>query len=117
MSQFVIKGVQTAREDGETLCARCSHAHIYQGQAPSQRRVTCEAQWHAPKTITWHVTQCNQFTDKTLPSLIQYEKIAWHISADGPKNKVGFLSPSEYKQKMKDEGNNDDAPLMAPWER
>lgn len=117
MSQFVIKGDHTARSDGESLCTRCAHAHIFQGQAPSQRRVSCEAQWHAPKLITWHVTSCNQFRDTSLPSLVQYEKIAWHVSADGPKGRVGFLSPTEYKQKQKDSGETDPDPLVAPWEK
>jgi hypothetical protein len=115
MAQFVIKGEHTARGDTESLCARCTHAHIFRGQAPSQERISCEVQWHAPKVITWHVTKCNGFSDRTLPSLAQYEKIAWHISADGPKNKVGFLSPSQYKEKLKQEGG-DSEPLFAPWE-
>ena len=114
--KFVIKGEHTQRGDEESLCTRCRSAHIYQGQAPSQHRISCEAQWHAPKMITWHITKCNQFHDATLPSLMAYEKIAWHITADGPKNKVGFLTPTEYKQKQKETGD-DDEPLSAPWER
>jgi hypothetical protein len=113
--KFVIKGEHTQRGDEESLCTRCRSAHIYQGQAPSQHRISCEAQWHAPKMITWHITKCNQFHDATLPSLMAYEKIAWHITADGHKNKVGFLTPDEYKKKQKEEGTEFE-PLSAPWE-
>ena len=53
--------------------------------------------------VTWKVTECNMFEDKSTPALWEMEKIAWRLSPDNRKRHLGFLTPDEFRQKHPDD--------------
>lgn len=107
--KFIIKGDKTGRSDTSSLCATCMHALVIRGSRPSEMRVICQASFStAPLDITWHVTDCTSYQDKTTVSLTQMEKIAYRFSVDDRKKTMGFRTPEQWKAAHPDGGPGDD---------
>ena len=107
--KIIIKGEKTSRQDTPALCATCTAALVIKGSRPSEMRVICQATFGvAPLDITWHVTDCTSYQDKTIVSLVQMEKIAYRFSVDDRKKTMGFRTPEQWKAAHPDGGPGDD---------
>lgn len=92
---FTIKGTKTSRNDSP-LCFTCLNGMVVRGQAESQLAITCQAGMY-PVPVRWHVSECNSYSDKSLPSLHSLEKIAWRFSVDDRKKTMGFVNAAQWK--------------------
>ena len=107
--KIIIKGEKTVREDTPALCTTCGCALIIKGSRPSEMQVLCQAVFGAePLNITWHVTDCTSYQDKTIVSLTHMEKIAYRFSVDDRKKTMGFRTPEQWKAAHPDGGPGDD---------
>lgn len=105
--EFQIKGEQTARTDGRSLCRHCKCSHVIEGTRPSEILIRCMTNWNQPLDMTtWIVTKCNEFIDDAQPSIDALEKIAWRVKADPKKQKVGFQTPDEYRREQREQDND-----------
>lgn len=74
-----------------TLCEKCDHSLIRQGQGAAV--VICSwagRDWR----VTERVERCNQFQDKNTPSKHDYAKIGWVLETNKAE-KVGFRPPNK----------------------
>jgi hypothetical protein len=106
--RFVIKGDKSARHDVSSLCSTCDNAWIVKGMARSEVMVQCHAHYGATTTVRWHVTECTSYFERSAVSLRDMEKIAYRFSVDDRRNKMGFMSASQWKIKHPTGGPGDD---------
>ena len=74
------------------LCDTCSFGVVARGAQDSQELVFCHSM---ERTITMRVVECSQYYDRTQTRLEEFQKIAWILSADPRRQKIGFLTPGE----------------------
>ena len=86
---FKIKGGTTS-DQTTSLCLSCRSATIISGPGLTDRIIAC-AQLDKNDRITFVVTSCTAYSDKSLPSLYYMEDIAWILRSDPKRNQVGFV--------------------------
>lgn len=91
------KPIFTPKLTHPTLCNTCRHVLKIEGQKLGESITYCHRHGEA---ITFVVTNCSDFDDKSQPSLYEMHKIAWRICADKPNSPAGFLSPQQFKAKV-----------------
>lgn len=97
----ILKG--TPNHSEASLCASCSNAQRIQGERMTEQVTLCHTRGSDPaRQITWHVVECSDYENKSLPSLWQMEKIAWRFSVDDKRKTAGFMSPAQWKAKGHD---------------
>ena len=94
--RVTIKG-GTARHDEPSLCASCRYATIVRGVRSRDEIVECRRLSDRHNRITFPVTFCNGYIDRTHPSINDMEDIAWVLRSDPHKKQVGFVRASELK--------------------
>lgn len=88
------------RSDSTDLCRTCRNSVIIQGSRDSDERRYCDALSGDKAEIHANVADCNNYYNKSLPSLSQYEKIAWVLETSKGRQ-VGFVPAKEWREKNK----------------
>jgi hypothetical protein len=85
----------TREERATTLCESCRAATCVKGRSFREDRTFCGqmAVW-----VLHKVTACSRFDDKSQPSRWDFEQIAWILTTQRDRNKIGFVSPAEYQK-------------------
>jgi hypothetical protein len=94
--RFIVRG-GTVNEGGSSLCLTCRHATIVEGVSTSHRIVECSQLSSRHSRITFPVTSCTRFSDRSRPSLREMEEIAWILRTDPRRNQVGFVHARQLK--------------------
>lgn len=83
-----IHGEHTRPTNLPPLCDTCSHATIVRGTRFGDDVLRC----HVLGRVTFHVTECNAYTDARLTPVYRLEETAWRWMPD-----IGrMVSPSEF---------------------
>jgi hypothetical protein len=85
--------------DSFGLCSGCRHSHII--ETVKGVTVFCMIHYSPAIQIKAPILRCNEFEDKSQPTVQNLEKIAWVLCTDKSK-KIGFKPWKEFK-KMDDE--------------
>ena len=98
------KGVEDGTKSGETLCKTCSHSLKMRGRAEGQERSFCLASFEISIVLDWEPIECSSYHETGKPTVHDFSKIAWVISVDEPKNKMGFIKPgtAEHRKLIND---------------
>jgi hypothetical protein len=94
----VFKGTRSA--SSARLCDSCSSGLITRGAMDSDEGVFCN--W-TQRPVNRRVVECNRYQNSSEPSLYFLEQIAWVLRTDSKRQKVGFVSASEWRRKNPDE--------------
>lgn len=94
MNRLKLKIREGTRSDGKRLCDGCRHGQVMRGAADSEEVVYCH---QLDSRAPMRVVECNQFDDKSLPSLWDYQQIAWVLETS-PGRKIGFVSPEKRRK-------------------
>lgn len=78
--------------NGPSLCATCTRAHFVKGYRESEVLVVCQA-IYPERRVTFAVSECSSYVNKIRNTLVEMERIAWTLTARGPKHKAGFVAP------------------------
>ena len=87
--RFKIQGGTTS-DQNTTLCLTCRSATIISGPRQSDQSISCGKLDHNDR-ITFVVTACTGYSDKSLPSLYYMEDIAWILRSDPKRKQIGFV--------------------------
>jgi len=85
-----IKVLNGTPRDGESLCRTCRYVHLQKGYRDSEEMIYCD--WSQTKRILFNVRECTDYTDRTVPSKYDMEKIAWILEIKGGRA-MGFTPP------------------------
>lgn len=92
----------TAAHDQPALCLSCTHVSRVRGTSLDEEFMTCsEIGGVFEKRITFKVTSCSSYQDRSRPNLRHMEQIAWSLVTDREKNRIGFLSPTDFNRAKK----------------
>lgn len=86
MQTIVMK--KAALSDEESLCRACYWAHIQRGFRESEETVFCCFSKFRP--VPFKVADCTDFSNKTVPTREQMERIALIIPAKPARKPAGF---------------------------
>lgn len=89
----------TARED-KNLCTSCRFSHIYVDAQREERTILC-TYGREKRQNKGPISECNQYSDRTKPTLDDMNEIAWQLMTNKGGRSVGFLSPEDLKQRGK----------------
>lgn len=78
------------------LCVSCAHSHIYTDA--KGERTHCQEMYDCTIPIHTPVIKCNDYRDKSLPTIEAMREIAWDISPDPRTGKVGFTKPPKIEE-------------------
>jgi hypothetical protein len=84
----------TRSSDAPRLCDSCEQGLITRGAADSEEQVFC---MRMKAVVNTRVTECNQYSDRSQPSLWALKEIAWVLRVDSKRQKMGFLSAKEWR--------------------
>ena len=87
----------TANHSNSTLCSSCRHATIVKGRALRDEIIECSC-LDDDTRITFAVTSCTQYSDRSRPSLYDMEDLAWILRTDKKTKTIGFVRPSELRR-------------------
>jgi hypothetical protein len=73
----------------------CDHATVIQGTTLGAGIIECGRLYGPQRRITFVVTSCSGYYDKSLPSLYHLESIAWILRTDTKRASVGFVRAKE----------------------
>lgn len=89
------------------LCSTCSHSQIIKGSSDSQELTLCRVMnAYNGGTVPFKVVECNEFADKSKPSLRDMREVAWVLSTNKQK-KYGFQTPKEWRKNKEEDGLDD----------
>jgi hypothetical protein len=75
-------------QDGEALCKSCLWVHMQKGFRESEEAVFCN---YGPlRQVRFKVRECTDYSNKTLPSRDEMEKMALLINVEPARKKAGF---------------------------
>jgi hypothetical protein len=86
----------TANHSEPSLCLTCRFATIIQGSRLRDEIVEC-GRLSDQSRITFRVTACTGYVDRTHPSIRDMEEIAWVLRSDPKRNEIGFVKASALK--------------------
>ena len=90
-----IHGGTTADND-TSLCASCRFATIVRGPRLADEIIAC-AKLSDQDRITFRVTSCTEYSDRSSASLYHMEDIAWILRSDSKRKAVGFVRARDLK--------------------
>ena len=93
--RFTIKGGTTS-DQNTSLCLSCRCATIVDGARHSDQITAC-SRLDKNNRITFVVTSCTGYSDKSMPSLYHMEDIAWVLRSDTKRKQVGFVRSRDLK--------------------
>ena len=83
---------------GESLCLTCTHAHIAQGFAESERKVWCTYSRSDAQDIGFAVKDCTAYVHRNHVNIGDMEKVAWILVTKKAGRTPGFVSPGEFRK-------------------
>jgi len=86
----------TVNHGEPSLCLTCRFATIIKGSRLGDEIVEC-GRLSERNRITFPVTSCTGFIDRTHASIREMEEIAWVLRSDPKRNEVGFVKASALK--------------------
>jgi hypothetical protein len=86
----------TVNHGEPSLCLTCRFATIIKGSRLRDEIVEC-GRLSDRNRITFSVTSCTGFIDRTHASTREMEEIAWVLRSDPKRNEVGFVKASALK--------------------
>jgi hypothetical protein len=86
MQTIVMK--KAALRDEESLCRACYWAHVQKGFRESEEAVFCCFSKFRP--VPFKVADCTDFSNKTVPTRAQMERIALIIPTEPARKRAGF---------------------------
>lgn len=105
----------TPIHDQPSLCRSCRHATHVKGLSQNQDYTICGHLSHPNDRIMMKVVECSQYSDKGSPSLRFMEQIAWSLVTDAEKNKIGFLSPRDFRKARKKDAVEENPTMRDPF--
>lgn len=94
----VIEG--TPKFDGNSLCKSCSYSVHLRGEKLSEEIIQCQA---IDSRITFKVTSCNNYKKSGGTPLPEMYNMAWKIATDKKGKTIGFASPKEFRDLVKND--------------
>jgi hypothetical protein len=88
----------TARSDSESLCKTCRLALRIKGPRQDDEITIC-GHYGNQVPVPFTVVECNCWDDRTKADVHTMARMAWVVSSDKKGGKIGFLSPSERREK------------------
>ena len=86
MQTIVMK--KAALGEGQSLCGACYWAHIQKGFRESEETVFCC--FSKFRAVPFKVADCTDFSNKTVPTRAQMERIALIIPSEPARKRAGF---------------------------
>ena len=83
---------------GSNLCLTCRYAHHSQSALSGKERILCTAMSPA-MPLNEPVARCSSYLDRSRPSLIDMQEIAWSLQTDKVGRSIGFLSPDDLRRR------------------
>lgn len=93
--RFKIQGGTTS-DQNTSLCLSCRSATIIDGARQSDQIIAC-GRLDRNDRITFVVTSCTGYSDKSMPSLYHMEDIAWILRSDPKRKQMGFVRSRDLK--------------------
>jgi hypothetical protein len=81
----------TAEHGVPSLCLSCRNGVHVKGPRVSDVVTHCRAIPYRPAQVTFPVTSCSDYDDRSKPSLWKMEEIAWVLRSDPTRNRIGFV--------------------------
>ena len=94
-----------------SLCNTCREGQRVEGSRFEENVTLCHSRGSTPFRITWRVTECSDYDNKSNPALWDLKKIAWKLSKDDKTSVCGFLDPKKYRKKFGEDGDGLDDQL------
>lgn len=110
--------IKDGTRSGQSLCTTCSYSQVIKGASDSQEIVFCGrlGSWEGGR-VPFKVVDCNEWADKSKPSLHDMRQTAWVLSTDKQK-RFGFQTPKEWRKGREDnEDGLDDVKTDYPGAR
>ena len=87
-----------------SLCRSCRWGHTLRMATSNDETTWCkQLSYEHPQQIRGTVAECSNYDDKSQPTLSSMREIAWRVSSDKHRP-IGFMSPKEWKQMAKEQG-------------
>ena len=90
----------TRSSESARLCDSCSNGVVMRGEAESEERVYCMLM---ERRLEMRVTECNRYLDRSQPPLWAMKEIAWVLQSDTKRQKIGFVTAKEWRQRNENE--------------
>jgi len=91
MSRVIKIHQGTARLTSDPMCMSCSHALIREG---ANTHITCTYA-HPSQVVKEKIYTCTGYYNKNLPSVHDFEKIAWTLRTEKNGRNIGFRPPEK----------------------
>jgi hypothetical protein len=87
---------------GTSLCYSCEWSHVTKGYRDSEEIVRCR-RVYPHFLVAFPVRECTGYSDRTMGSKEDMEKIAWILLSDRTHRKAGFVRTEEFRRLFGDE--------------
>ena len=104
--RFKIKGGITS-DQNTSLCLSCRSATLINGPGLSDQIIVCSRIGDNDR-VTFVVTSCTAYSDKSLPSPYNMEDSAWILRSDPRRKQVGFVRSRDLKFEERHQLDDDD---------
>jgi len=71
------------------MCDSCQSGVVRKGASESDEHIFCT---HINCGVEIRVVECNQYQDRSQPSLWDMRQIAWVLQTDSKRQRIGFMS-------------------------
>lgn len=85
---------------GPQLCNTCAHGMVMRGECEGQDVIRCD---YLARNVSFKVTSCSRYYDKTQPSKSDLYEIAWILETSKNRRNIGFVPWKEYREKHPEE--------------
>lgn len=85
----------TPLSSDSSLCATCRSSTIVRGRTLDEELVICSALGLRGVQITFKVTSCSDYDDRSQPSYMDMMQDAWILQPGTRKRRAGFVRASE----------------------
>lgn len=84
------------RSDGKIpLCNTCTYGQVMKGAAESNEVIYCN---NISEYIRTRIVQCSGYKNKSLTPIYEMKEIAWVLSTNKAKTKIGFQKYSAWRK-------------------
>jgi len=85
----------TPNSSDSILCSTCRSSTIVRGRTLDEELVICSALGLRGVQITFKVTSCSDYADRSQPSYMEMMQDAWILQPGSRKRRAGFVRASE----------------------
>jgi len=85
----------TVNHGESSLCSSCRSAIVVKGARLGDEIVQCGIYNMRDRPITFAVTSCSEYSNRSQPSLWHMEQIGWVLRPGSGDKKVGFVKANE----------------------